>query len=115
MFRPISENLSVGAEPMRDRFRATIGFSFDGLRMSARAGDTVAAALLANGVETFRETPVSGARRGPYCLMGVCFDCLVVIDGVGNRQACLTLVEDGMKVETQHGARRTNAPEARER
>ena len=47
-----------------------------------------------------------GAARGPYCLMGVCFECLVVIDGVGNRQGCLIAVEDGMRVETQRGARR---------
>jgi predicted molibdopterin-dependent oxidoreductase YjgC len=38
-------------------------------------------------------------------MMGVCFDCLVEIDGVGNRQACLTLVADGMQVRRQRGAR----------
>ena len=53
----------------------------------ARAGDTVAAALLAAGVDHCRTTPVTGAPRAPYCLMGVCFDCLVTIDGVGSRQA----------------------------
>lgn len=71
----------------------------------ARPGDSVAAALLAAGVTTLRETPVSGTPRAPYCMMGVCFDCLVEIDGVGNRQACLTMVSEGMQVRRQHGAR----------
>jgi sarcosine oxidase subunit alpha len=46
-----------------------------------------------------------GAPRAPYCLMGVCFDCLVTIDGVGSRQACLVPVQRGMNVETQQGRR----------
>ena len=83
----------------------TVAFTIDGRPASARAGDSVAAALLANGVTACRNTPVSGAARGPYCMMGVCFDCLVTIDGVGNRQACLVPVRDGMAVETQRGRR----------
>ena len=82
-----------------------IAFTFDGVRMTARAGDTVAAALLAGGVRSCRTTPVSGAPRAPYCMMGVCFECLVTIDGVGSRQACLVPVRDGMRVETQGGPR----------
>jgi predicted molibdopterin-dependent oxidoreductase YjgC len=82
-----------------------VPFTIDGRPASARAGDTVAAALLANGVEVCRTTPVSGAPRAPYCMMGVCFECLVTVDGVGNRQGCLVLVEAGMRVETQKGAR----------
>ena len=83
----------------------TIAFTIDGARAEARAGDTVAAALLAAGMSSCRTTPVSGAKRAPYCLMGVCFECLVTIDGIGNRQACLVPVRAGMQVETQHGAR----------
>ena len=83
----------------------TLSFHFDGRPMIARAGDTVAAALLANGVSACRETPVSGAARGPYCMMGICFECLVVIDGVGNRQGCLVPVAEGMQVEIQKGKR----------
>jgi hypothetical protein len=75
--------------------------------ISARATDTVAAALLAAGHAACRETAVSGTPRGPYCLMGVCFDCLVSIDGVGSRQACLVRVREGMRIETQHGKRVT--------
>ena len=82
-----------------------VTLTVDGRPVEAREGDTVAAALLAAGIVTFRETPVSGAPRGPLCLMGVCFECLVAIDGAGSRQACLTLVSDGMAVETQRGRR----------
>ncbi len=80
-------------------------FTVDGVPATARAGDSVAAAMLAAGLRACRTTPVSGAVRGPYCLMGVCFECLVVIDGVGNTQACLVPVREGMRVETQRGAR----------
>lgn len=82
-----------------------IAFTIDGRPVQAFAGDSVAAALLLAGVDHCRTTPVSGARRAPYCMMGVCFECLVTIDGVGNRQACLIAVQKGMRVETQRGAR----------
>ena len=75
-----------------------IAFTIDGQIAQAFAGDTVAAALLSAGFDHCRTTPVSGARRAPYCMMGVCFDCLVTIDGVGNRQACLIPVRAGMRV-----------------
>jgi sarcosine oxidase subunit alpha len=84
---------------------AALSFTVDGKPVSARPGDTVAAALLAVGIDHCRTTPVSGAPRAPYCLMGVCFDCLVTIDGIGNRQGCLVPVCEGMKVETQEGKR----------
>jgi sarcosine oxidase subunit alpha len=83
----------------------TISLKVDGKPIRARAGDTVAGALLAAGIERFRTTPVTESARAPYCLMGVCFDCLVSIDGVGSRQACLIEVREGMAVETQLGKR----------
>jgi D-hydroxyproline dehydrogenase subunit gamma len=80
--------------------------TFNGRAIDARDGDTVAAALIASGVTVFRQSPVSGAPRAPYCMMGVCFDCLVEIDGIANRQACMVAATDGMSVRTQDGARR---------
>ena len=93
----------------REDARAIVRITFDGTTIEAREGDTVAAALLAANVASFRTTPVSGAPRAPYCMMGVCFDCLVVIDGVGNRQSCLVPVREGMAVETQRGKRELGA------
>ena len=78
----------------------------EGQAVPARRGDTVAAALLAYGKLACRATAVSSAARGPYCMMGVCFDCLVTIDGRPNQQGCMVRVHDGMRVEMQHGARR---------
>jgi predicted molibdopterin-dependent oxidoreductase YjgC len=76
----------------------------DGQPIRARSGETIAACLLRAGAEHFRNTPISGSPRLPYCMIGHCFDCLVEIDDVGNRQACLTLVQDGMRVRRQNGA-----------
>ena len=83
----------------------SVSLSIDGKPIKARAGDTVAAALLAAGFHHCRTSAISGALRAPYCMMGVCFDCLVNIDGVGNRQGCLVTVREGMKVELQRGKR----------
>ena len=83
----------------------TVELTVEGQPIVARAGDTVAAALLAHGYLACRTTPVSGSARGPYCLMGVCFDCLVTIDGMPNQQGCLVRVRPGMHVEWQRGAR----------
>ncbi|WP_422000495.1 (2Fe-2S)-binding protein [Reyranella sp.] len=84
---------------------APVALTVDGKPVQARAGDTAAAALLAAGFDHCRTTPVTGTPRAPYCLMGVCFDCLVTIDGIGSRQACLVPVREGMAVETQIGKR----------
>lgn len=78
--------------------------TIDGQAFAARDGDTVAATLLAAGFDACRTTPVSGAARGPFCLMGACFDCLAVIDGRPNQQTCLIPVRAGMRIERQQGA-----------
>ena len=89
--------------------RATVRITFDGRSIEAREGDSVATALLAAGIGVCRTTPVSESPRGPWCMMGVCFDCLVAIDGVGNRQACLVPVKEGMQVAMQRGKRELGA------
>jgi predicted molibdopterin-dependent oxidoreductase YjgC len=83
----------------------TVAITIDGKPHRAREGDSVSAAILSAGLASSRTTPVSGAPRGPFCMMGVCFDCLVMIDGVANRQGCLVRVADGMVIETQLGKR----------
>ncbi|HRK23450.1 MAG TPA: (2Fe-2S)-binding protein [Beijerinckiaceae bacterium] len=79
---------------------ARVTITVDGQAVMAAEGDTVAAALLANGITRFRRSPTSASPRGPFCAMGVCFECLVTIDGEPNRQACLIPVRDGMQVVT---------------
>lgn len=60
-------------------------------------GDNLAGALLVVGVMSFRHTPASGAPRGPFCMMGACFDCLVQIDGM-TVQACMLQVTEGLEI-----------------
>lgn len=83
----------------------SVTLSFDGQEIRAREGDSVAAALLANGLAVTRSTPVLGAPRGPFCMMGACFECLAVVDGKPNVQTCMVPVRPGMRVERQRGAR----------
>lgn len=87
-----------------DEAGTTVRFTFDGREIEAREGDTVAAALIAAGIGSIRESVVSGAPRAPYCMMGVCFECLVEIDGIENRQACMIAAADGMKVDRQRAS-----------
>ncbi len=82
-----------------------VRFTFDGRPLRGRAGDTVAAALLGEGVAVCRSTPVTATVRGPFCLMGICFDCLVTIDGASSRKGCLVPLVEGMRVQTESGAR----------
>ena len=82
----------------------------DGRLIEAVEGESVACALLAAGIVTFRYASVSRAPRGPYCLMGVCFECLVEIDGEPACQACLTPVRAGMRVRTAAPATDGGAP-----
>lgn len=78
-----------------------VHIEFDGCEVVAERGDSVAAALLAAGVARFHDAVVSGAPRAPFCLIGQCFECLVEIDGVPNRQACMTEVVEGMRIRPQ--------------
>lgn len=84
--------------------RPPIRIILDGQPLEVPAGYSIAAALLASGRNANRCSLVSGQRRGPYCLMGVCFECLVEVDGIPNRQGCLTEVREGMHIRSQQGS-----------
>ena len=86
MFKSMSESSSF-----------SLSFTFDDQTIQAEPGMTVAAALFAAGIYAFRTTPVSQSPRGPFCMMGACYDCLVVVDGV-TVQACLIKVREGLIV-----------------
>jgi hypothetical protein len=74
----------------------------DGEPVEAYEGETVAAVLLAHGEIATRTTP-SDEPRGIFCGMGVCFDCLMIIDGVPNTRACMTWVREGLDARRQEG------------
>lgn len=82
-----------------------ITISFEGNAIKARAGESLAAALTANGIREFRETR-SGALRGIFCGMGVCQDCLLEVDGRPNQRACMTKATEGMAVRRHADFRR---------
>ena len=77
-----------------------VHFELDGQPCIAYEGETIAAVLVAEGRRTFRLSPKERQPRGLYCGMGVCFECLVTVNGILNVRACMTAVEAGMKVET---------------
>ncbi len=83
-------------------------FTFDGQPVAARPGQSLAAALTEAGHRAFRRT-AKDAHRGMFCGMGVCQDCLVTVDGVPNRRACMTKAETGQRVETQAAFPRLDA------
>lgn len=90
MFRRLSEP---------DVRRVTV--TIQGSVHRAPAGQSVAAAMFAVGLSRTRASAVSASPRAPYCMMGACYECLVVIDGAPNQQACLTPVREGMAIECQ--------------
>lgn len=78
-----------------------VTITLGGRPLVARAGDSLAAALLAGGHLQTGASPVSGAPRAPFCLMGSCQQCLMEVDGARDVRACMTPVRAGMRVEPQ--------------
>ncbi len=83
--------------------RKSVVITIDGIAMEVPEAETLAAAMLQSGRLDFRATATSGQPRSAYCMMGVCFECLVTIDDQPDQQACMTLVRPGMRVERQSG------------
>ncbi len=90
--------------------KPTVSVTFDGRHLRLPDGENLAAALLAAGIQTFRHTAQSGAPRGPFCMMGACFDCLVEIEGVV-RQACMIEVEPGLEIARPSAGRGDHDPQ----
>src|SRR5690625_3992855 len=88
---PVLDNLSLGKK---------VSFTFDGQELYGYEHDTIASALLANGIRTLRSHEASGTPRGIYCNIGHCFECRVTVDGVSNVRACLTPIRSNMTVES---------------
>ncbi len=81
----------------------TVTVNIEGEEVQVPVGETVAAAVLVQNLGYTRTTPLSGAPRAPLCMMGVCFECLMEIDGLPNRQACQVQVAEGMQIRRQQG------------
>jgi predicted molibdopterin-dependent oxidoreductase YjgC len=81
----------------------TVEVTLNGQKVQTPQGTTVAAMALTQGLRFIRTTPISNSKRAPFCMMGVCYDCLMSIDGKANQRACATYVQNGMQIETQQG------------
>jgi hypothetical protein len=88
--------------------RATIAVIVEGRTTLVPIGASAAAAVLLAGFRSIRETPVEGSERAPYCMMGICFDCLAEIDGAPNRQSCMVEARPGMRIRRQISARKVD-------
>ncbi|MCK5355064.1 MAG: (2Fe-2S)-binding protein [Methyloprofundus sp.] len=75
----------------------------NGRPLQVPKGISVAAVALSQNLSFTRTTPVTGSKRAPFCMMGACYDCLMIINGKANQQACATYVQDGMQIDIQQG------------
>ncbi|HYQ63301.1 (2Fe-2S)-binding protein [Actinophytocola sp.] len=80
-----------------------MSFLFDGKEIAADASQSIGAALIAAGYRSWHTTRHLGAPRGIFCGIGICFDCLVIVNGRPNQRACLTEARDGDEVCAQEG------------
>jgi sarcosine oxidase subunit alpha len=71
----------------------------NGKDIAAYKGETLLAALIASGYKSLKQSPLRGEPRGALCGMGVCFECIVTVNGRPNIRSCMTEVEENMKVE----------------
>ena len=79
--------------------RKKIEFTFNGKKMFGYEGDTVAAALVDNGIMEFSKSVIHERPRGFYCAIGNCGSCNMTVNGIENVKTCLTLLESGMVVK----------------
>ncbi len=95
----IEDHPILGKAPVRK----TVTIIVDGEPMVAYEGEPVAAALMAAGKWVFRYTQKRAEPRGYFCGLGRCTDCIMTVNGIPQVRTCITLVEEGMQVETQEG------------
>lgn len=99
-------DLRVGRHPLlgdmnRGRW---VTIYVDGRPIPALEGEPIAAALYASGIRTTRLSARTREPRGPFCMIGRCTECAMIVDGVSSVRTCRTPVRDGMRVDTPIGA-----------
>ncbi|CUJ98442.1 Hydrogen cyanide synthase subunit HcnA [Ruegeria denitrificans] len=97
---------------LQDHDRDRVTLTINGQQVAAREGQSVWSAMAVSGQFETRKAALSGDARSAYCAMGVCFECMVEIDGLPNQQACLRRVLDGMNVTTQRITEESEADDA---
>ena len=89
------------SDPARPRVSDPITITLDGREITGRTGQTVAGLMLAAGTQQWRRTSVHGTPRGVFCGIGVCFDCIVTVNGLRDVRACLRRARNGDVVVSQ--------------
>ena len=84
-------------------FERPVHITVDGRPLTGVSGQSIAGVMMAAGIRSWRSTARTDAPRGIFCGIGVCFDCLVTVDGRPNERACLVPAVDGLRVSTQEG------------
>lgn len=96
--------LPAGSDPILPSATHDIALTLDGENLRGLAGQTIAGVVLASGRLSWRTTSSEGKPRGLFCGIGVCFDCIVTVNGERDVRACQRRASDGDVVESQHDA-----------
>jgi predicted molibdopterin-dependent oxidoreductase YjgC len=89
------DDLRIGSIERKEKLTLTV----NGSNITAYKGETLLAALIATGYKKMKKSPLKNEPRGALCGMGVCFECIVTVNGTPNIRSCMTEVENNMKVE----------------
>lgn len=98
---------AAGTDPIRPEASRPVTILFEGEPLTGIEGQTIAGVLLANGIESWRRSTRAEQPRGLFCGIGVCFDCVVVVDGRRDVRACQRRAREGVRVERQDGSEGT--------
>jgi predicted molibdopterin-dependent oxidoreductase YjgC len=96
--RPVPED----RDPIAPHPSEPVTIQVDGRQLTGLHGQTIAGLALGNGLMSWRRTSVAGRSRGLFCGIGVCFDCLVTVNGQRDVRACQRRARDGDVVAVQH-------------
>lgn len=94
--------LPFGRDPIRPSEPTPLAITLDGKPAHGVVGQSIAGVILASGPLGFRRTSSRGAPRGVFCGIGICFDCLVEVNGERDVRACQRRAADGDVVTSQH-------------
>jgi len=109
-----SRRVPAGQDPVRPDAAAPLAIVLDGQPLTGVVGQTIAGVALGAGRLSWRRTSGAGRPRGLFCGIGVCFDCLVVVNGQRDVRACQRRARDGDVVAVQHDALPVAVPHAPE-
>jgi predicted molibdopterin-dependent oxidoreductase YjgC len=90
--------------------RREVEFFFEGRKIKGMEGESIAAALMAMGIRVLRRSKWHGQPRGIFCAIGLCTDCMVVVDRIPNVRSCVTPLREGMDIRMQLTSDGTRTP-----